>query len=355
MHLVIHAGFGKCGSSSIQHALRGKEAELRKRSIFLFGENLTLNLQAARPEAPFWKVIEVLRDPRAHGEIATRTLRELERASSMAPDGTAILSAELLGLGGFERLFAAIDTKVDTTLVFYIRPQFEWIPSAWKQWHLKTGAPLKEFVEQCQAAATPRFRRSLDKWAAALPKARIVVRILAQAIAESGSPGADFFRILGLDVDPVDIEDPHSNPSLDFAILHVLNKNPWLFRSQSDNKPFKSLVEILPAEYLRTNVKMLSLEDEEKIAARFRDDNIHILRTYVGLSEAAANETYARYFQPKASGRTYADFDDVEILERCLGILLEAMIREHESRRPVLRPPYWKAPLRLARRVTRRV
>ena len=129
MRLVIHAGFGKCGSSAIQTALAAKQSELKRQSIFLFGKGLSINYGRPRADVPFWTVTSVFRNPGERAAVPARLPRELAQFRSAAPDGTAILSAEILGKPGFAPLFKGIDGICETIVVFYIRPQYEWIPS----------------------------------------------------------------------------------------------------------------------------------------------------------------------------------------------------------------------------------
>ena len=66
-------------------------------------------------------------------------------------------------------LLAGLDSQCDVSVIFYLRPQLQWIPSAWKQWGLKTGASLSDFVAQCIDTRTPAFRRDIESWKSAAP------------------------------------------------------------------------------------------------------------------------------------------------------------------------------------------
>ena len=180
----------------------------------------------------------------------------------------------------------------------------------------------------------------------------------APSRGRGGGPADDFLNILGIQSQPAEATDSPVNPSVDYAMLHALNKNRWLFDDIPEPRLFRSLADILPEDYLKTNIKMLSLEMEERIASHFREENEHLLRRFVGLDERAAVDVYNSYFQPRASAdRPYVDLDDVEIAYRCLGILTEALVRNHEKhsrRNAVVRPPYWKVPGRIAKRLAER-
>jgi len=350
MRLIIHPGFGKCGSSAIQTALAANQAQLKRQSVYLFGRNLSIQYSAPPADAPLWVVAHVFRDKEQRKTVAARLRSELAHLRSVAPNATAILSAEVLGQPGQAIGFEGIDDLCDTMLVFYIRPQFEWIPSAWKQWGLKSGTALEEFTEHCLRRGSPGFLRTIARWSATLPKARVVVRVLAQAIAERGDPATDFFNIVGLGGDRRIISDTRVNPSPDFALLHVLNSNPWLFQSEKDNEPFKALMRMLPERHLRTNIRMLRREDEERLAGRFMTENKTILNKYCGLSTPAADQAYETYFLPRGLGNAYSDVGEIDKINRAVGILLETMLSRF-GRKPIVRRPYWKIPRRILARL----
>lgn len=352
MHLIIHAGFRKCGSSAIQTALAANQTRLQRQSVYLFGRNLSIQRGAPRVDDSPWLVAHVFRDNEKRSTIAARLRSELARLQSAAPHASAILSAEVLGQPEQAIGFEGIDDLCDTTLVFYIRPQFEWIPSAWKQWGLKTGSSLEDFTQDCLKRDAPGLLRTIERWSETLPKAKVVVRLLAQAIIESGNPARDFFNVLGLGEQAWIISDTRVNPSPDFALLHILNSNPWLFRSEKDNEPFKALMRMLPERHLRTNIRMLRQEDEERIAKHFSDENKTLLTKYCGLTPPAANQAYETYFRPRDFERAYADVSEVEKIDRAVGIMLETMLRRF-GRKPIIRRPYWKIPRRIIGRLRR--
>ncbi len=348
MRLIIHPGFSKCGSSSIQTALRHNQAALKRRSVFLFGEGLRIIRRSAPFRGrPFWAVADALLD-RRDTPIAPLILREIERLAAREPEASVVLSAELLAQPSFAPLFKGVDEGLDTHVIFYVRPQYEWIPSSWQQWSLKSGTPLRSYVEKCLSSGVPQYRETLESWAEALPNARVSVRILAEAGAKEGGIAADFLELL----DPearYEIADALVNPSLDYAILHILNKNPQLFRSTNDNKPFHALSSILPESFKRTNIDLLPFEQRERIAERFRDDNMKIIESFYDLHGRSVESVYDSYFKPTGGDPSYLDASELETVYRAFGILLEAEIRRGQDR--IFRPPYWKIGRRILQRV----
>jgi len=202
-------------------------------------------------------------------------------------------------------------------------PQLQWIPSAWKQWGLKQGVPLSDFVSQCIEAHTPSFRLGIESWKSALPGAKIHVRLLIPELQTGGNPAQDFFHVLGLSRDEYDFETEPRNPSLDVSVLHVLSKNPNLFSDIHDNSLTLALTRALPKKFRSTNIQMLSAEEEARIEECFRDENLWLLSTYC--SGTDVDRIYQTYFTPRKAEARYCDISDIDLIYRCLGIILESI------------------------------
>ncbi|HKS03825.1 MAG TPA: hypothetical protein VJR49_00595, partial [Chthoniobacterales bacterium] len=277
--LLIHAGFAKCGTASIRTALFQNFRELQKDNVFVFDKDLKIARTAANLiGTPIWS----LEQARKHSQNLTRRLdAEIAPLLKRKKDSLAILSAENLANPGMADLFAGLDSQYDdVSVVFYLRPQLQWIPSAWKQWGLKTGASLSDFVVQCIDTRTPAFRRDIETWRSTLPTANIHVRFLIPELLAGGHPVQDFFNLLGLSLKGYQFESEARNPSLDVSVLHVLSKNPHLFSDVHDNRLMLALTRALPKEFRSTNIEMLSAEQEARIEECFRDENRWLLNTY---------------------------------------------------------------------------
>ena len=219
--------------------------------------------------------------------------------------------------------FAGLDRQLDVSLIFYVRPQLEWIPSAWKQWDLKKGLSLNDFVSHCIQIRRPPFKLGIETWRSVLPAARIHVRFLIPELLIGGNPARDFFELLGVSQDKYDIAKEPRNPSLDFSVLHVLSKNPHLFSGIHDNKLMKGLMRALPERFQSTNIQMLSREEEARIEESFRDENLWLLNTYGNGIDV--DRIYRTYFMPQEAEARYSSMTDLDLIYRCLGIILESI------------------------------
>ena len=181
--IIIHAGFAKCGSSSIQAALFHNFARLQKDGVSLLGKELKIAHTPADLGVPLW----FLEAAREKGEPLAQKLGD-EIASIRVPDGNGmgILSAENLSRPDMAPLLAGLDNRLDVSLVFYVRPQLEWIPSAWKQWGLKKGLSLSDFVSHCIQIRRPPFKLGIETWRSVLPAARVHVNFLFRSCSPVG-------------------------------------------------------------------------------------------------------------------------------------------------------------------------
>jgi hypothetical protein len=319
--LLIHAGFAKCGSASIRTALFQNFRKLQKDNVFVFDKDLRIAQTATDlVGTPIWS----LEQARKHSEDLTRRFsEEIAPLLKRKGDHLAILSAENLANPGMADLFAGLDSQYDVSVVFYVRPQLQWIPSAWKQWGLKTGASLSDFVAQCIDTCTPAFRRDIERWKSTLPSANIRVRFLVPELLVGGNPARDFFNLLGLSEKDYKFESEARNPSLDVSVLHVLSKNPHLFSDVHDNNLTLGLTRALSRKFRSTNIQMLSAEQEARIEECFRDENRWLLKTYC--SDRDVDQIYCMHFMPRKTDARYSDMTESELIYRCLGIILESI------------------------------
>ena len=319
--LLIHAGFAKCGSASIRTAIFQNFRKLQKDNVFVFDKDLRIaRTSSDLIGTPIWP----LEQARKHSENLTRRLTaEIALLLKRKADHLAILSAENLANPGMADLLAGLDGECDVLVIFYLRPQLEWIPSAWKQWGLKMGASLSDFVAQCVDTRTPAFKRDIESWKSTLPAANTHVRFLIPELLAGGNPTQDFFNLIGLSAKEYKFESEVRNPSLDVSILHVLSKNPHLFSDVHDNSLMLPLTRALSKKFRSTNIQMLSEEEEARIEECFRDENRWLLNTYC--SDADADGIYHTHFMPCKVEARYSDMTESELIYRCLGIILESI------------------------------
>jgi hypothetical protein len=295
--------------------------ELQKQNVLVFDKDLKIARSAGDlVGTPIW----ALEDAKKKSEnLAQRLPQEIAAAARRRTAHLAILSAENLATPGMVQLFAGLDSQFDVSVIFYLRPQLQWIPSAWKQWGLKKGLPLSDFVSQCIDAYRPSFRLGIETWKSAMPAAKVHVRFLIHELLNGGNPARDFFHLLGLPEKKFDLENEPRNPSLDVSILHVLSKNPHLFSGVHDNSLMLALTRTLSKKFRSKNIQMLSPEQEAGIEECFRDENLWLLNTYC--SGLGVDRLYEAHFMPQKAEARYSNMTDIDLIYRCLGIIVESI------------------------------
>jgi hypothetical protein len=138
-----------------------------------------------------------------------------------------------------------------------------------------------------------------------------------------GNPVQEFFQLIGLPEEKYQLESEPRNPSLDVSILHVLSKNPHLFSGIHDNSLTRALTRALSKKFRSKNIQMLSPEQEARIEECFRDENLWLLKTYG--SGIDVDHIYQTYFMPREAEVRYSSMSDIDLIYRCLGIILESI------------------------------
>src|SRR5205814_8181592 len=128
-------------------------------------------------------------------ENLTRRLNaEIEPLLQRNGHQLVIPSDEKLTNPGMADLLAGLDSQCDVSVIFYLRPQLQWIPSAWKQWGLKTGASLSDFVAQMSGQPYTSLQRDIETWKSTLPAANIHLRFLISGIASRRKSCSGLFQ-----------------------------------------------------------------------------------------------------------------------------------------------------------------
>jgi hypothetical protein len=68
---------------------------------------------------------------------------------------------------------------------------------------------------------------------------------------------------------------------------------------------------------------MLSSDQETRIEQCFREENLWLLRTFCrGID---VDQVYRDYFTPRRAEVSYSDISELDMIYRCLGIILESV------------------------------
>lgn len=308
--LIIHAGFAKAGSTSIQVALMNNASALGKQSVFQIGSDLEIGSGGT----PAWTI----QDAADQRKSLTRKL--IDSLAKAHPGDRIIISSENLQEPNMPALFEGLDMYIDIHIIFYFRHQFDSIPSAWKQWYSKDGTSLQDYIDRCLKKGYPSYLKSVEAWANRLPRAKITVRPLVRNLLLGGGPDSDFLHQIGVDTTNMSLGDI-ANRSLDFSLIHLMMKNAAQFYTgPHDVRAEQALNQLVGAKSQVPYAPIISKTLKDQIEERFKVENLHLISQYCEHSDPS--EIYRLIMQsPRSDLKAYTEMSETEILERAFRIL----------------------------------
>ena len=336
--LYLHIGHGKAGSSTIQVAL-GREIERLRAAGFLVADRA---MQFAESGPLDGCPVNYVAARCAEREAGLRTVTERFHAVAQTlqgRDGRLVVSAESFAVPGAEYLAQALRHAFEIHVVYYVRRQEDWIPSAWNQWGSREGLSLAAYLDRALATPQPNYERVLERWEPVADTVR--VRPLHAGGLDGGRVDADFFAAIGAGFAPA--AGPRQNEGLDLGLLEVFASSPFLF-SHGDDEPDVGatsalrewLAQRLPAS-LRSDRPLLDGAQRQRVRAAFREANLRLQQRWFPDVEfdavfGPAEDEAAIAERAEAQRREGAELDR---LRRVVGLQLE-LIHELRERIAVL-------------------
>ena len=321
-HLIVHAGFPKCGSTAIFAGLQQQFDALKAQNILILNRNFEPAPKKELAQPPLWEIEAAVRTPPTAKAVKKKITAALDQAD---PDAKLILSSENLANKVMpKRLLQGIDKAHEVTAVFYMRPQVHWIPSAWKQWDMHEGLTLCTTVEKYIELQRPAYLAVLQAWKETLPNARIILRPLVASELYKNDPIRDFCHQIGATFDSSAPPAPKSNqnPSIDHALMHLMMTKHDLFFSGRHNSSFMfRLLEHLPDTYKRTNAAMLSQLTCSDIFDKYYDENLILARDYMKMDDPGG--FLNKYFRHTVEGDSYETMSEDRVMLRAEKIMKE--------------------------------
>ena len=198
-HLIVHAGFPKCGSTAIFAGLQQQFASLMAQNFLILNRSFEAAPTKNLAQPPLWEIESAVRNPPEAKAVKEKITKALKEA---APDANLILSSENLANRVMpKRLLQGIDEQHQVTVIFYMRPQVSWIPSAWKQWDMREGITLRATVEKYLELQRPAYLSIVQAWEETMPNAKIILRPLVSSELHEGDPIKDFYHQIGATFD----------------------------------------------------------------------------------------------------------------------------------------------------------
>lgn len=269
--LYIHVGHAKCGSSTIQNFLYHNWATLLDNDIGIVDYELMLFNRRSKnqPPVPYFKALKA-------GTISEKTflddLTDLAKKAERKGLKKLILSAENLSTHGMPDYLSAAKELFKCHFIYYIRRQDSWIISSWKQWRMKEGLSLQDYMHLQLSKHPNTYRRVIRTWQEKLEPETMAVRYLHKECLLNGDLIQDFCQLTGLDYDTL-VPVADSNKRLDNDLMHVLAQIPFVFNGRHDNRLFSMLEKEFGEELPSKHGSPLSYEDRQMIMDRYKAEN----------------------------------------------------------------------------------
>lgn len=269
MKLLLHIGMGKCGSSALQTYLCSEEfsavvsgrcayVALHQDGSLLWGDSLSACVATS-----------VFGYCSSHTGSAISELDSKQRKNVVAQlkalgeqYDTLILSNEGWGPNPEHFIVDCLfsDPAFDVSVLAYVRPQVEWMNSAWWQWGAWTKAPMPRWVNNNRPKA--QWYALIQQWNVKPWVNQVDIRLL------DGDVVQDFMAYLGYTVPA----SSRTNQSLSASVLRLFQHNRQLRPG-----PHDSAIEFAMARHLSLeagkNPWVLKYPQVEQLIEFYRQDN----------------------------------------------------------------------------------
>lgn len=313
---ILHIGFGKTGTSSIQKHLSAHAADRipgtnivycawTREGALLCGNAIT----AAAAREPLGYISST--------PIVPPTLTGLARGIAKIHESglTPILSQEDWARNGADFISAFESLGLSLQVVAYVRPQIEWFNAGWWQWWAwESGFSQPSEVINAWGTHFLSWAAQLAKWAESDAVEKFDVRLHCDAVV------SDFLSL----IDGVPITEPdRSNSGIDPLLITLYQTFPKLRATHSSEVDI-ALSSLLSEK--RGAPWVVSPDLADRIASSTHDDNIALLQ-YLSPDQQETMKADARWWNASAYAERFSASHSNEVLSHSDALkLLEAIV-----------------------------
>ncbi len=279
--LVLHIGFNKTGSTSIQTDLVLNADALQAQGV-LYPNDASAPYMQRVQHLPLATAMSERRitwmGPKKRATL-DQAYPSLHAALKQQQFETLLLSSE--SFGGLDMTPQNISWIKDqfadyhTTILAYIRRQDQYFLSRYQQDIKNGGTNRFEFCAHTKRRQLD-FAHRLAPWRKIFGADRVIVRPFAPALWHEGVLLYDFLSALGLEYRGLQLSPP-VNEGLDYRVVELLRRaNELELPQQCWLRLCRGLKDIMPADFSPRKIQ-LSSTDSETLRQYYRNSNIRAL------------------------------------------------------------------------------
>lgn len=281
--LVLHIGFGKCGSTALQRFLLRAQDDLRAEGVVLVDQKMAHPGAGRATGVAQVRMGPLLAEPEAGTEIPA-ALQRLARDMAFHGEHTALLSCESLSNSHhYPAFFAGLRDLFEIRVLAYLRPQEDLLPSYWKQSALRQGHGFETFVAQAMRFMTPNYLLRLTAWKRLLGAENLSVGSIRREALRGGDLFEDACHRLGLPHDRLAHARPDKpvNPTFDHHLLSVLAEAPHLLEGANMGQLYNYLEAMLHPSGFSHGRNPLSQARRAEIHAHYEAQNRELVAGFM--------------------------------------------------------------------------
>ena len=283
--LILHPGYNKCGSTSIQRYIHQNADLLEQQGVFISDINFRFSFDPPwlliRKASPFFYFERMMEsgDFSAFQKRVESVVKSAKRKNCKAliitAEGLGNAQGKARGKPIHEILSAAFDRVV---VPIYIRKQDDYLLSSWQQWGHRQGESLSEHIDQALEASSdyaPDYLETAQYFSKFYGEQNIQVIPLVRKALKEGDLSADFCIRTGIEPAELRQVGDHVNKGLNPFICDILSRTPQVYSHVHDNS-VKSALEacISNKEILYKKSKIfLSHEQRVRIMKHYESEN----------------------------------------------------------------------------------
>ncbi len=290
--LFLHIGHPKTASSTLQEFLFRNWQAIETSGFIMPTAEFGLATEQTPPGNTLWSLQKMREDQDVSALVNWITNTQAEK-----PDSKLLLSSECLIQPEWPTLFQAIGEMVDIQVIYYVRRQDQLLLSAWRQWGLKRGLSLDEFLARRLKNKQPDFSEIIEAWSSMVNIQNHHIRFIQEPFLSGNGVLDDFCAFTKLNMSNLERVN-NQNVSVDARLALFLSKHSDLFSSVHDEEIF---------DLLRP-----TSGDEPDVRLQFNEDEFtHINQVFEPL-----NQSLLKIYHPECHGKAVITHSSARLGDR---------------------------------------